>query len=417
VILRARTVLPVSQPPIENGAVVISGNKIRAVGSWTDLESQSRENEKILDLGEVVLMPGLVNAHCHLDYTDMAGQLPPPKTFTDWIPLITAAKSNWGYSEYAQSWLRGAHMLLKTGTTTVADIEAMPDLLPEMWDATPLRVFSFLEMTGIRAKRDPKEILREAIEKIDSLTHARCSASLSPHAPYSTLPELLKLTAGFARKNNLRITTHVAESEQEFEMFKHARGKMFDWLKRNERDNSDCGLGSPIQHLGRHKMLGENLLAVHVNLLARGDAALLGKHGIHVVHCPRSHNYFKHPRFLRERLANSGVNICLGTDSLATTRKTGKQKPQLNMFEEMRLLAANDKKISPAEILRMATINGARALGMEGQIGELAENTFADLIAIPFDGKIADAYGAVTNHSDNVTASMIDGRWIFRRED
>ncbi|MEI9961430.1 MAG: amidohydrolase family protein [Limisphaerales bacterium] len=164
-------------------------------------------------------------------------------------------------------------------------------------------------MTGIRAKRDPKEILREAIEKIDSLSHARCSASLSPHAPYSTLPELLRLSAGTARRKKWRISTHIAESEQEFEMFAKASGKMFDWLKRNERDNSDCGLGSPVKHVARHKMLGENLLAVHVNLLAHGDAKLLGKHRVHVVHCPRSHAYFRHPPFLRERLANAGVNI------------------------------------------------------------------------------------------------------------
>lgn len=410
-ILRARIILPISQPPIENGAVLISGNRIRAVGSWPDFQPSS--NEKVFDLGEVILLPGLVNAHCHLDYTDMAGLLPPPKTFTDWISLITAAKSMWGYSEYAQSWLHGAHMLLKTGTTTVADIEAMPDLLPEMWDATPLRVFSFLEMTGIRAKRDPKEILREAVEKIDSLTYARSSASLSPHAPYSTLPELLRLSAEIARKRNWRITTHVAESEQEFEMFSHARGKMFDWLKRNERDNSDCGLGSPIQHLSRNKMLGKNLLAVHVNLLARGDAALLGKNGVHVVHCPRSHAYFRHPPFLRERLANAGVNICLGTDSLSTVRKTGKQKLELNLFEEMRLLATIDKTISQKEILEMATVNGARALDLAGQVGEISENVFADLIAIPFNGKIADAYEAVLAHSDAVSACMIDGRWAI----
>jgi aminodeoxyfutalosine deaminase len=412
-ILRARIVLPISQPPVENGAVLISANRIRAVASWSDLKLQSCVNEKVFDLGEVILLPGLVNAHCHLDYTDMAGLLPPPKTFTDWIPLITAAKSMWGYSEYAQSWLRGAHMLLKTGTTTVADIEAMPDLLPEMWNATPLRVFSFLEMTGIRAKRDPKEILREAVEKIDSLTHARSSASLSPHAPYSTLPELLRLSAEIARKRNWRITTHVAESEQEFEMFNHARGKMFDWLKRNERDNSDCGLGSPIQHLSRNKMLGKNLLAVHVNLLARGDAALLGKNGVHVVHCPRSHAYFRHPPFSRERLANAGVNICLGSDSLSTVCKTGKQKLELNLFEEMRLLAANDKTISLKEILEMATVNGARALGLAGQVGELSENTFADLIAIPFGGKVADIHEAVLHHPSTISASMVDGEWAI----
>jgi cytosine/adenosine deaminase-related metal-dependent hydrolase len=410
-ILRARTILPVSSPPIENGAIQISGNRIRAVGAWPDLQPQS--DEKVFDLGDVILLPGLINAHCHLDYTDMAGDLPPTKTFTDWIPLITAAKTNWSYSEYAHSWLHGAHMLLKTGTTTVADIEAMPDLLPEVWDATPLRVFSFLEMTGIRARRNPKDILREAFEKIDSLAHARCSAALSPHAPYSTLPQLLRLSAGLARKKKWRLCTHLAESAEEFEMFRHARGKMFDWLKRNERDNSDCGLGSPVQHFARHKMLGENLLAVHVNYLARGDAALLGKHRVNIVHCPRSHDYFRHAPFLRERLANAGANLCLGTDSLATTRKLGRQKPGLNLFDEMRQLAAADKTISPQEILRMATVNGARALGLAGQAGELSKNANADLIAIPAGGKSGDVYETVLAHTGNVKASMIDGRWAM----
>jgi cytosine/adenosine deaminase-related metal-dependent hydrolase len=413
-ILRARTVLPVSQPAIENGAVIISGNRIRAVGSWPDL--RARANGKISDLGEVILLPGLINAHCHLDYTDMAGMLPPPKTFTDWIPLILSAKSAWGCSDYLRSWLNGARMLVRTGTTTVADIETVPDLLPEVWDATPLRVFSFLEMTGIRARRDPVATLREAVEKIDSLSHPRCSASLSPHAPYSTVPELLRLSGCAARKRGRRICIHVAESAQEFEMFMRARGDMFNWMQRNARDMSDCGLGSPVRHLARNKMLGKNLLAIHVNVLARGDAALLGKHRVHVVHCPRSHDYFRHPPFLRQRLARAGVNICIGTDSLATVRKIRKQNPELSMFEEMRELAASEPKLPPAEILRMATVNGARALGRAGQIGELSKNALADLIAIPASAKNSDACESVLDHTGEMSASMIDGRWVIPPE-
>jgi aminodeoxyfutalosine deaminase len=410
-ILRARTILPVTRPPIENGAIVISENRIRMVGLWPDLQSSAAG--EILDLGEVVVLPGLVNSHCHLDYTDMAGRLPPPKTFTDWIPLIMAAKAAWNYSDYARSWLNGAGMLLRTGTTTVADIEAVPDLLPELWNATPLRVFSFLEMTGIRARANPEQVLREAVEKMDSLAHPRCSASLSPHAPYSTLPELLRSSAKIARERNRRITTHVAESEQEFEMFQHGRGKMFDWLARSERDNSDCGLGSPVAHLARNQMLGENLLAVHVNLLAPGDAGLLAEHRVHVAHCPRSHEYFRHPAFPRRRLADAGVNLCLGTDSLATVRKTGKVNPELNLFEEMRQLAAADPSNSPRDILRLATVNGAKALGLGGQIGELSENALADLIAIPFAGKVADICETVVHHASTVSASMIDGQWAI----
>lgn len=411
-LLRARIILPVSRPPVSNGAILISQNHIRAVAPWRDLQAHLAHAE-ILDLGDVVVLPGLVNAHCHLDYTDMAGQLPPPATFTDWISLITAAKSAWRYSEFARSWLNGAKMLLRTGTTTVGDIEAVPDLLPDVWDATPLRVISFLEMTGIRARRQPAEILRQAVEKIDSLNHSRCRASLSPHAPYSTLPDLLRLSAGVARGKNLRLATHVAESEQEFEMFVHARGKMFNWLKRNDRDNSDCGRGSPVAHLAQNGLLGENLIAVHANLLAPGDAELLGGHGVHVAHCPRSHDYFRHPPFQRKCLADAGVNICLATDSLATVRSHGKQRPELDLFAEMRAFAARDGAVPPEDILRMATIAGAKALGLAGHIGELSENALADLIAIPFDGKKADIYDAVVHHPSTVSASMIDGKWAI----
>ena len=251
------------------------------------------------------------------------------------------------------------------------------------------------------------------MDTIESLSHARCSALLSPHAPYSTLPELLRGSARLARKRRWLLCTHVAESEEEFEMFAHARGAMYDWLQRNHRENSDCGLGSPVEHLARSKMLGRNLIAVHANLLARGDAALLGKHRVNVVHCPRSHAYFRHPPFLRERLANAGVNLCLGTDSLATVRWVGKQKPELNLFEEMRALAVADKSVSPEEILRMATINGARALGLKGQIGEFCPDAFADLIAIPDAGKKKDVFETVLDHAGPVHASMIDGRWII----
>jgi len=410
-ILRARVVVPVSQPPIENGAVVISHDRIRAVGLWPDL--WPRQTGEMVDFGEVMLVPGLVNAHCHLDYTDMAGLLPPPKTFTDWIHLMIAAKAQWEYPDYARSWLNGARMLLQTGTTTVADIEAVPDLLPEVWNATPLRVFSFLEMTGIRARREPRAVLREAVERIESLAHPRCRASLSPHAPYSTLPELLRLSAREARKNRWRITTHVAESAQEYEMFVHKRGAMYDWLKRNERDMSDCGLGSPVEHLARNRMLGANLLAVHANYLGRRDAVLLAERKVSVVHCPRSHFYFKHRPFPLGKLLKAGVNVCLGTDSLATVYKTPREKPELNLFGEMRALARAHPKLQPKKILQMATVNGAKALGLTGRIGELSKNAFADLIAIPFAGKRAEAFEAAVNFTGHVRASMIGGQWAI----
>jgi cytosine/adenosine deaminase-related metal-dependent hydrolase len=168
-----------------------------------------------------------------------------------------------------------------------------------------------------------------------------------------------------------------------------------------------------VAQLARQKLLGENVLAVHVNCLARGDATLLAKNHTHVVHCPRSHDYFKHPPFQRARLAGAGVNLCLGTDSLATVRKTGKQRPELDLFAEMRTLADKDKSISPAELLDMVTVNGARALGLAGKIGELSSGAFADLIAIPFSGKPSDLFEAVLQHTGAVSVSLIEGRWAI----
>ncbi len=410
-LVRARIVLPVSRPPIEDGAVCISGNRIQAVGRWKDLSAEYRG--ETFDLGEMILLPGLINAHCHLDYTDMAGQISPPKSFVDWVQAIVTLKAGWDYSDFAQSWLNGAKMLLRTGTTTVGDIEAVPELLPEVWDATPLRVVSFLEMLDIKGRRPPVDIVREAREKLAALPISRGDVGLSPHAPYSTSPGLLAASAEAARRKKWIVTTHLAESAEEFEMFMYARGAMFDWLKKSGRTMTDCGHGSPVQQVERAGLLGENLLAVHVNYLWQDDAQRLGRQRVSVVHCPRSHAYFQHQRFPRRELAETGVNICLGTDSLATMKKSRGQPLELNMFAEMRALAATTVDLSPEVILRMATTNAARALGRAGRIGELSENSLADLIVIPFAGKASDAYEAVLQHSGDVTAAMIGGQWAI----
>jgi cytosine/adenosine deaminase-related metal-dependent hydrolase len=407
-LLRARIVLPISAPPIENGAVLLSQNRVAAVGSWRELAPRARE--PALDLGPVILLPGLVNAHCHLDYTDMTG-LPPQKQFPDWIKGLLALKAAASYSDYAEAWIRGAKMLARTGTTTVADVEAVPELLPEVWSSTPLRVFSFLEMTGVKTRRKPEEILREAAAKIKSLSSARGAAGLSPHALYSTTPELLRQTAVLARRRRWRVTMHLAESLAEHEMYAGQRGSMFDWLKR-QRDMADCQGRSPVQQVRRYGLLDGNFLAVHANYLDDADIAALAQSGSSVVHCPQSHAYFGHAPFPFQKLRDAGVNVCLGTDSLASVFVTRRAKPELNMFAEMRAFAAAHPGVSPETIVRMATQHGARALGWEKQAGGLFEHGLADMIAIPFQGKSEEAWPAAVHHTGPVSASMIDGKWI-----
>src|SRR5688572_28890509 len=243
-ILRARLVLPMAGPVIEDGAVVIQADRIVAVARWADL--QPHLTERVKDLGDVVLMPGLINAHCHLDYTAMAGKISPPRSFADWIKAIVTFKAQWTPAEFTASWKAGAAMLLRSGTTTVADVEAMPELLPAMWKETPLRVISFREL--IQLKDPTQQFVQRAVAEWGSWPASERRIGLSPHAPYTTTAELLSVAAHEARKRKWLLTTHVAESEQEFEMFLYKHGPLYDWLK-SQRDMSDCGQGSSIRHL------------------------------------------------------------------------------------------------------------------------------------------------------------------------
>ncbi len=405
--LRAQVVLPITAPPIRDGVVETSGRRIQGVRRWRELSSSERS--KVIDLGEAILMPGLVNAHCHLDYTHMAGQIAPPKRFTDWLKLIVSTKAGWNLADYAASWAEGAAMLLRSGTTTVADIEAVPQLLPEMWKRTPLRVISFLEMITI--SRSPEAVLKETLAKLCELPGASRRTGLSPHAPYTTVQALLQETARIARKRRLLLTTHIAESAAEYGMFVRGEGEMYEWLHRSGRDMSDCGHCSPVQHYAKAGMLGRNVLATHLNYLANGDARLLGQRGVSVAHCPRSHFYFQHGPFPLRRLLRQGVNVCLGTDSLVTVYRKRNETVSLDMFAEMRALQARESWLTPRTIVRMATVNGARALGRGQELGQLARGALADVIAITLPAGTRDPYEAVLEHCGDVQASMIDGGW------
>lgn len=409
-ILRARAVLPLTQPLIENGMVEIRDGKITAAGPWDGRHSVSDE---VFDLGERLLLPGLINAHCHLDYTNMAGLLPYPGNFVDWIKAITALKGGWSQEEFVNSWLRGARMLVASGTTAVADIEALPELVPLVCHQVPLRVRSFLEVIGIRPGIDPETLVRDLLNRLNHPATALWSMGLSPHAPYSTTADLLKTCGRLARERGWPLTIHLAESRAEFEMFMYQQGPLWAWLKA-QRVPGDCGLGSPVQHLERQGLLGPDCLAVHVNCLWEGDAGILARHGVNIVHCPRSHAYFRHERFPRQPLLEAGLNICLGTDSLASVAPPAGVPHQLSMFSELQAWCTANPDLPPEVAVHMATVNGAKALNRAGEIGEISPGAAADLIAIPFAGPAEAAWEAVTRHVKPVDASLVAGNWAIQ---
>jgi cytosine/adenosine deaminase-related metal-dependent hydrolase len=270
-------------------------------------------------------------------------------------------------------------------------------------------VISCLELLSVRGRQSARQLVDAAVEKLGSIPGPW--AGLSPHAPYSTTPDLLRAAASAARERGWLLTTHVAESADEFQMYERGRGAMYNWLKP-QRNMNDCGECSPIAHLAKHDVLSEHFLAVHANYLARGDAELLATHGANVVHCPRSHAFFGHRAFPCRELERAGVNICLGTDSLATISKSRTEPLALNLFSEMRALAKNFSNLSPKRILEMATVRAAEALGCGQALGCLAPGSFADLIAVSIEND-RHIYETILNHRGDVAASMIRGAWAI----
>ena len=403
-----------TEPLIDNGAVVVENGRIQWLGPWRNCPIEYT-TKHVTDLGEVVLMPGLINAHCHLDYTNMAGQIPPPKSFPDWVKTILSFKAHWSFSEFAESWLSGARMLINSGTTMVADIESAPELPAETWKATPLRIISHYEITGVKSQRPPDEILADAMDWLDTLPQLEGKeGTISPHALYSTTPELMRKAAKFAHDRSLVISTHLAESEAEFQMFTHRHGLFYDWLK-GQRNMTDCGHGSPVQLASQYGLLNEKFLAVHVNYLAPGDAELLGNAGASVVHCPRSHDYFEHARFPLEEFKKAGVRVCLGTDSLASSRKERGGNPTLNLWDEMRLFSKTYPAISPREIFEMVTLVPAAALGKRQDAGALQTKALADCVALSYSGPVQDKrmYEEVL-HAGSVREVFVGGELVRR---
>ncbi len=408
-ILRAQTVLPVSQPPIDDGAVAIEGDRIVAVG--TAPEIQAAHTGEVRDLGDVVLAPGLINAHCHLDYTRLRGETEWRGSFLDWLLQVTALKTVHLDRDYVTGIQWGLDQLAQSGTTSVVSIASFPNLIDQAISPVEnpppaLRVWWCVELIDFNRKQSAQEIAQGALEFIATHPDVFGGFGLSPHAPYTVSSELYRLSARYARSRNILMTTHLAESPEEDDMIRRGTGHMYDYFLRAGRDMSDCKRVSPVQMLQEYAVLGTNCLAAHANCLTPLDVALLKQSGTHVVHCPKSHRFFNRDTPLLKSFWKDNINICLGTDSLASN-------DSLNMLQEMQTLAHMFTDLSAERVLQMATTCAAKALNQEGKLGSIQPGAYADLIAVPAEGQVADPYEAVVYAEAPVRFSMVGGKVII----
>jgi cytosine/adenosine deaminase-related metal-dependent hydrolase len=397
--LTARWIFPVAGPPLKNGTITVRGEHIGAV------EPHGMRNADVA-LGNVAVLPGLVNAHTHLDLSGLKGRLQPSQDFIQWIRAVVQHRRSLTPEQLASDTLRGISECLKYGTTLIGDIAGQGLSWPFLAKAH-LRAVVFLELLGLpkhradQATRDAREWLNE------HPATPTCRPGLSPHAPYSVRASLFEAACQLAEADQIPLATHLGETPSELELLLHRCGPFVDFL-------SDLGAWDPeglvrttdevIDH-GR----SVSLLVVHGNYL-KPNQLVHPNRKITVVYCPRTHAAFGHkPHPFREVLAAGGC-VALGTDSLASN-------PDLSMLEEARLVRHSFPDFPGDQLLRMITLSGAEALGWDQETGSLVPGKSADLVLLPLlPNDEPDPHNLLFESDSCISKVMWRGSWIAEQE-
>jgi cytosine/adenosine deaminase-related metal-dependent hydrolase len=402
--LAADWVLPVEGSPIENGAVAVEDGRIAAVGTVDELGPADDRFE------DAVILPGLVNAHSHLEYAVYAGfgdGLP----FDRWILLHIERKGRIGWDEFVAIARAGAAECLASGITTVGDA-SFSGAAAVGCAELGLRAIVYLEVFG-RDDSDLHTRFEPNRARIEEHLSDRVRLGVSPHAPYSTSAELYAACLELG----LPVATHFAESDAENEWLRHGTGAweaLADWFPPPPG-------ATGIRHLARRGLLDSRMVAAHCVKADAEEIALLAEHDVAVAHCPRSNAVLGCGIAPLRELVDAGLRVGLGTDSPAST-------PSFDMFEELRTAVyaarareARPDALSPAEALELATLGSARALGLESEIGSLAPGKRADLTVLSLAGSAYlpwedPATTAVFGGSpERVLLTMTDGEPRYRK--
>ena len=399
-ILRARHVAPMSSPLIADGAVRIEAGRIVAVGRFADV---GRAGGRVDDLGDVVLMPGLINAHVHLELSHaVAGES--PASFGEWLLRIVTRRvslSAEAFAEAVTSATRaGAAESVRAGVTCVGDISRECALTRAALRASPLRVVSFGEVQALARRRVLLEQrIAEAVDDRDATD--RLSIAISPHAPYTVEPAAYRRCVDVARERDLPICTHLAETLEESQFLNAHEGPLrtlWDALGTWDADVPRWA-GTPVELARDAGVLDLAPLLAHVNYASDADLAILAASEASVVVCPRTHAYFGHaPHRWREMLAR-GINVCVGTDSRASS-------PSLNVVDDLRLLHRQAPEVDLQTLWSLVTTRAAHALRRD-DVGAISVGLRADLVA--FESRSEDPLREILSASRAPVRVWIDG--------
>ena len=374
----AAWILPISEPPIRDGWLAVDRGRVVALGaSGRRVLSDGAEE---VDLGDVAVMPGLVNAHTHLELSYLRDAVPPASQFITWIRGVMQARRERPDSSGAEivDAIDGAITeAVACGTAIVGDIS---NTLVTFGPLTRSRLAAVVFYELIRFNTtDPKGVVAKAVSELDALHPTeRVRASLAAHAPYSVAPLVLRaITQAVDRDPFAPCSIHLSESVEEVEFIRTGGGPWRAFLE--EIGSWDptwvAPGGTPVQFLDDCGFLNGRVLAVHGVQMTTADLDRLAAHGATLVTCPRSNGHTGAGAPPIEDFYNYGVKVAVGTDSLASA-------PDLNIFAELATMRALAPTVSAGALLDSATRQGARALGFDADFGTIAPGKSGRLLAV-----------------------------------
>ena len=396
---QADWILPSDAPSLRGGWIRVEADRITGIGTAAELPS----NADAQKFPGCALLPGLINAHCHLELTSLKDRLPSGKSFPVWVEELRGFTAGLDASDYHASALKGVDLLLSGGATTVVDVGNTGDALPVL-AASPLRAFGFMETLGL----DPSVAGFRFTHAKAQAGHTRDTScfhsGIAPHAAYSCSPELLSAVIRHQQTSGLPVTIHASESREEADLFASASGPLQEYCRRIFAGASEHRNTTPIRWLESEGLFPDHALIVHGNHLDDADMEILLRHKSTMVHCPSSHAFFGHKKFPYRELKARGIPVCLGTDSLASG-------DSLSMLDQIRLFRKGFPEVAAQEALHLATVVAAEAIGMGNELGKLKAGYKADFIVVRTKtSPKEDPCEAVLRQDAEVVFAAVDGR-------
>ena len=421
-ILAAEYVLPISSEPIAGGAVAIDGDKIVGVGTLDEIKRQFPD-AAITDHGEAAILPGFVNCHSHLEITSMRGCLDEVEhDFSAWLLRLNGIREKLSDEDIRAAAIAGAREGARAGVTCFGDIGRLGQAGVHALKQVGLRGIVFQETEFSPDNRTADEDFLKLTAKYEALREKATTlvqVGLSPHSPYTVGSRLFEMIAQYAILNHVPLTIHAAESTSEHELLTQGTGFFsgvyekfgFEWHSPN------C---TPIEYLDRLGVLAARPLLAHCVKVSDSDIQKIAASGSKIAHCPKSNAKFGHGYAPFEEMLDAGISVGLGSDSVASNNVC-------DLLEESRfasLIARNREGsarfIEAKEILETATRGGAKALGLDAEIGTLEPGKQADIAVVSLSNAaqqpVNDIHAALvfSSNARDVVMTMVAGKEIYR---